>query len=143
MKHCGGHFTCFIWFNFHDSATKMYSHFVKDEARIRQCTPGRPVSWWMADLRFEFWSLLALMYLFLHTLFPPQGVLHFRTSYRKDEKKIVKSTFIARCWKIEVCPFFWTQHWSTILLLGWVIFLNFFFFFNNNHKMRQTYFMFN
>lgn len=83
-KHCGGHLPRHIWFLFHDSATKLYSHFAKEEGGIKQCIPGRPASWWVAELRFEFWSLLASKGLSLHTLFPQQGVLHFGNSSRKE-----------------------------------------------------------
>lgn len=74
-----------LWFSLQDSATKLYSRFAIEEAGIKQCIPGRPASWRVAELRFELWSLLASKCLLLHTLFPQQGVLHFGNSYRKEK----------------------------------------------------------
>lgn len=56
-----GHIPGDIWFNYHDSASRLYLHFAKEQVEIQQCILGLPAAEWLS------WGLTVL-YLLQSTL---------------------------------------------------------------------------
>ena len=143
-----GHIPCDIWFNDHDSASRLYLHFAKEQAEIQQCIPGLLAAEGLS------WGLNSGLYLLQSTLFAhpasTTGSSVFGNKCRKEGwRETSKINFPCKTSddrRLSICLNLTTgQYYCTP---GWVICntlsppLNNNTFFNNNHNVKQIYFTF-